>query len=300
MERALAHDLNNVLQTIAQAAELIAPGPESEPALSIIGNALAELFRAARVSKRSSAPDADPDKAPPNASTDYRSVTVAAQADLVRAARVSKRCDDHFNHILQAIAQAADQIPPTAENTPLTSIIRRSVGQARRIMDDAAGRDPAAPLNCIVHDAAQFVRDFNGVGGGPAVSFAIDVSESVWVRMPPAAIERTLVNLFVNASEAARLSGRDSVRIEVTATAANSTASITIRDNGPGIPETALPHIFEPGYSSAASPGSGLGLQIVQAAVTSAGGEVSAANRAGSPGAEFTLRIPTPAMAATA
>jgi signal transduction histidine kinase len=74
---------------------------------------------------------------------------------------------------------------------------------------------------------------------------------------------------------------------------------LTVRDTGPGIPAEHLPHIFDRFYKADGSragntipSGSGLGLSIVQAIVTSHGGSVSAGN-APSGGAEFTLVLPT-------
>ena len=74
-----------------------------------------------------------------------------------------------------------------------------------------------------------------------------------------------------------------------------------VRDTGPGIPAEHLPHIFDRFYKvdgsragSTIPSGSGLGLSIVQAIVTSHGGSVTAANAAGG-GAEFTIVLPAQA-----
>ena len=74
--------------------------------------------------------------------------------------------------------------------------------------------------------------------------------------------------------------------------------AVVVRDTGPGIPSEHLPHIFDRFYKAdgarAGSPipaGSGLGLSIVQAIVTSHGGSVTASNAEGG-GAEFTMLIP--------
>jgi two-component system sensor histidine kinase CpxA len=61
---------------------------------------------------------------------------------------------------------------------------------------------------------------------------------------------------------------------------------LSVRDHGPGVPKSALPHIFEPFYRvaddrSRGSGGTGLGLAITEQAVTLHGGTVSARNREG-------------------
>lgn len=84
------------------------------------------------------------------------------------------------------------------------------------------------------------------------------------------------------------------VRIETNVR--DGTVELTVSDDGPGIPETALEHIFERFYRadpsrSRRSGGSGLGLAIVRAIVEAHGGTVSAANN-DDLGARFTVTLP--------
>jgi two-component system sensor histidine kinase CpxA len=72
-------------------------------------------------------------------------------------------------------------------------------------------------------------------------------------------------------------------RVELTVTAENAVARICVRDNGPGVPEAALPKLFTPFYRvddarGTATGGSGLGLSIVSGAVKVHNGSVSAQN----------------------
>lgn len=70
-------------------------------------------------------------------------------------------------------------------------------------------------------------------------------------------------------------------RIAVNVSAVDGRAQIVIEDSGPGIPESDLPRIFERFYrgeASRTSPGSGLGLSLVWAAVSSHGGTVQVEN----------------------
>lgn len=57
-------------------------------------------------------------------------------------------------------------------------------------------------------------------------------------------------------------------------------ATVSIADNGPGVAEEDLPHIFEPLFRKNAGDGSGLGLTIAQRIVEIHGGGISARNRA--------------------
>ena len=69
--------------------------------------------------------------------------------------------------------------------------------------------------------------------------------------------------------------------------------SLTVRDRGPGIAETDLPHVFDRFYRATAAralPGTGLGLAIVKQTVGDHGGSVSVANADGG-GVLVTLRF---------
>ena len=73
-------------------------------------------------------------------------------------------------------------------------------------------------------------------------------------------------------------------------------AQIIVQDHGPGVPDQALAHIFEPFYRAdeardRASGGAGLGLAITQQIVKLHGGAVQAANREGG-GLELRLTLP--------
>ncbi|WP_078871763.1 caspase, EACC1-associated type [Streptomyces sp. NRRL S-337] len=70
---------------------------------------------------------------------------------------------------------------------------------------------------------------------------------------------------------------------------------IEVADSGGGIPEEALPYVFDRFFKAGSrrprSEGSGLGLSIAQATARLMGGDIRAANRAEG-GAEFTVRLP--------
>jgi C4-dicarboxylate-specific signal transduction histidine kinase len=67
-------------------------------------------------------------------------------------------------------------------------------------------------------------------------------------------------------------------------------ASLVVRDSGPGIAAEALPHLFEPFFTTR-SDGLGLGLSLCETLAAGMGGRLTAANR--SPrGAEFRLTLP--------
>jgi signal transduction histidine kinase len=70
-----------------------------------------------------------------------------------------------------------------------------------------------------------------------------------------------------------------------------------VRDEGPGVPEESIPHVFDrfyrvPGQSK---PGTGLGLAIARDIVVAHGGSITCRPREG-PGAEFQFLLPSAAI----
>ena len=107
----------------------------------------------------------------------------------------------------------------------------------------------------------------------------------------PILLERVLVNLFVNASEA--LLGRSSGNISLHATrapAAPGAVLIEVEDDGAGIDPALLPRVFEPLVTDKPS-GTGLGLAFCRTIAFVHGGTIEAA-RGASGGALFRLVLP--------
>ena len=100
-------------------------------------------------------------------------------------------------------------------------------------------------------------------------------------------IEQVLVNLLRNALDATKLERNPQVDIIL---AAGDTATLTVRDNGPGIEDK--DQLFEPFYTTKqAGAGVGLGLAISSGIVNDLGGRLSARNgQAG--GAVFEMQLP--------
>jgi signal transduction histidine kinase len=100
------------------------------------------------------------------------------------------------------------------------------------------------------------------------------------------ALLRAVRNLLENAFAVA-----DTVVVEVTQTASGSTISVT--DNGPGVPADQRERIFEPFVRLPRSPrsGTGLGLAIVRRTIENHGGTITC-DPSPTGGARFTLRLP--------
>jgi two-component system sensor histidine kinase KdpD len=111
----------------------------------------------------------------------------------------------------------------------------------------------------------------------------------IW--LDPVEIGAVIYNLVENVAKYAP----PDTEILVQARSASGIVSVVVADRGPGVPASALPHLFEPFYRvSDGRPkpqGLGLGLAIVKCLVEAHGGRVLAENRAGG-GARFTFTLP--------
>jgi two-component system, OmpR family, sensor histidine kinase KdpD len=112
--------------------------------------------------------------------------------------------------------------------------------------------------------------------------------------LPPARVDGTLLeqalaNLLLNA---AMHTPADSL-IEVAAAVVGDHFTLTVADNGPGLPTEALGRVFDKFYRlpGAAAGGLGLGLSIVRGFILAQGGQIEAANRPAG-GAIFTIQMP--------
>lgn len=114
-----------------------------------------------------------------------------------------------------------------------------------------------------------------------AHTFSVDGDE-VDVLADPARLQQVLDNLIGNAVKYAPDGG--AIRIQVSREGGH--AVVEIADEGLGIAEDDLPHVFEPFYRGRAQdgrnlPGSGLGLSIVHSLVRLQGGSIRAESRLG-------------------
>lgn len=170
-----------------------------------------------------------------------------------------------------------EQLP----DSPVREAIERDLAEMETLIDDTlaflrAGdsSESAAPtrLDALVEGVAD---DIAALGADIEVSGSL--AQPVLLR--PALTRRALANLMDNAR---RYGGG---RVRVTLSSADGEARIDIDDDGPGVPEAELEHVFEPYVRLEASRarhtgGSGLGLAISRAVIRAQGGEVTLSRRA--------------------
>ena len=108
------------------------------------------------------------------------------------------------------------------------------------------------------------------------------------VELDPTELLQVLLNLCTNARDAMPQGGR----VTVSTRLAGDMVELVVEDEGHGIPDAQIPHIFEPFYSTkGAGRGTGLGLSTCFGIATRAGGKITLENRHGH-GARFIVTLP--------
>ena len=117
---------------------------------------------------------------------------------------------------------------------------------------------------------ASLVRTMQTVSGGKAVSYAVDVPAELNVALDETDLMEVLGNVLDNARKWAAAS------VAVTARRSAGGVSVTVEDDGPGLPASELAFRIERGRRlDEQVEGSGFGLAIVQDLISAYGGEAS-------------------------
>ncbi len=175
--------------------------------------------------------------------------------------------------------------------------ITRETDRMQRIVDDllavaeldAPGAMPLAPVDAHAL-AARVLADFAPVAASRTLALA--GADALWVQANADKLERAIRNLVHNAIRATSAAGRVDIRLMER----GGMGSITVSDDGDGIPEEHMAHVFERFYRvdpgrSRASGGTGLGLTIARGVAEAHGGSIHV-RRAQRGGAEFEIRLP--------
>lgn len=148
----------------------------------------------------------------------------------------------------------------------------------------------ATPLVRVnLAETVRRVLDREVTGGAPVETH---LDERIEVLAHPEYVFRSLANVVRNAI---RYAG-DCGPIVITMDDQDGIASITVTDNGPGIPEAELESVFKPFYRpelarQRETGGVGLGLAIVRTCVEACGGTVQCRNRSPK-GLEVEIKLP--------
>jgi PAS domain S-box-containing protein len=149
-----------------------------------------------------------------------------------------------------------------------------------------------ADINEVMHHAVGLARSY--VKAANLVLEAKATDNLPKLLLNSTQIEQVLVNLIQNAVQAAD----GNVNVFLYCDRVDGQVHLRVEDNGPGISEEELPHIFDPFYSTRQNRGgTGLGLSIAHGIMADHGGNIDVRSIRGQ-GTTFILRFPIPDTAA--
>ena len=154
----------------------------------------------------------------------------------------------------------------------------------------------ARHLNLSVQtiDLKEIIAEVKNVLAKDAEYRSITVGVQVGEKLPPFESDRgKLEQVFFNLCNNAISAMKDGGHLDIEALQNNENfIAVSFTDNGPGIPQSDLKHVFDPFfYSKTGHDGTGVGLSVTYALVQEIGGTISVQSRQGK-GTTFKVDIP--------
>jgi len=147
--------------------------------------------------------------------------------------------------------------------------------------------DTSEPSAVVRHVAALVAPQIKKV----RAQLVIDVPTSKPIAIEAHALQQVLVNLVQNAAQA--LTDGGTITIGAKPAPGGIATTITVSDDGPGIPAADRTRVFDPFFTTKApGTGTGLGLAVCRHLVATAGGSIDVGDGPDGKGAEFRVTIP--------
>ena len=182
-----------------------------------------------------------------------------------------------------------DDLPPIVDD------IRDANRQASDILDRIRSLMRKEAFDIRPLDLNAVVTDVVHVLYSSAANDGVLLVADLAAGLPPITGDRVQVrqvamNLIINAVQATRGHHIGSALVRVSTSRNGSGVVLLVDDTGPGVPEDALPRLFEPYYTTKKD-GLGVGLSISRSIVQSHGGSIEVANLPQG-GARFVVHFP--------
>lgn len=227
-------------------------------------------------------------------------------ADITESRRMAelRQRNERLTTIGEMTAEFAHQVrTPLASTLLYANLLDRSTPSSERI---------AEKITAGLHDLKRMVNDMLGFAAGArraedrvnVVALLKDVQQtlhgqlggntrlrvsvsdaSLSVAANEDALKGALLNLVTNADQA----GGGAATILLHGVRCGDMIRLCVSDDGPGVPEAALPRLFEPFFTTRPQ-GTGLGLSVVKAVADAHAGNVAVATS--ELGTSFTMRLP--------
>jgi signal transduction histidine kinase len=204
---------------------------------------------------------------------------LAREVEELQAEHQSGRADD----LAATLVELSEIVSDGLKRTHSLVCDLRGFAAVSQSHERAAGCDLGKGLRSTIHLLKYGLKERNA-------SVELDVEDGVpTICGDLGALNQVFLNLIKNAAEAFPPEG-GSIRVSLRRD--GGALLVTVADDGPGIPEDAMPLLFEPFFTTkAAGEGTGLGLSISRKIVVAHGGELEVDSEAGR-GARFSVRLP--------
>ena len=224
-----------------------------------------------------------------------RDISVLQERDRLRGALLSSIGHD-LRTPLTAVTGAIDAIRTRDPDDPALASARAEVTRLRRFLDnllemvriDSGALAVALEPIDLTDAVASAVHDLRDLIDGGAVDLQVPPDLPL-VQADPTLLHHILLNLLANAAT------HGGGRIMIEGRNTGSAVTLSIVDNGPGLPEQDPQRIFDAfvrGTGNDRRGGSGLGLAIVRGFADAMGLTLSAANVEAGQGARLTIGFP--------
>jgi signal transduction histidine kinase len=182
----------------------------------------------------------------------------------------------------------------------LVASISRAVALCESTLAFGRAEEPPPRLSLFMLKTAvgEVVESETLASPDGSIDFVLDVPANLSIRADREQLLRVLTNLVRNARQAIEATGQPGT-IEIAAGDGERGWWIRVGDTGPGLPERAREHLFQPFQGGYRKGGTGLGLAIAAELVKGHGGRLGLV-RSDAGGTEFLIELPREAEPAEA
>ncbi len=199
-----------------------------------------------------------------------------------------------INNYIEVLSRS-DQ---NAEHVSITGAIKNEVKRIDTILnyylnqqDEAEFFDPAIDLNQLVRETVRSLQDSDLDLGN--ISLNLNLQDGLGrVQGSGMLMKQILINLIKNAVESFADKGTVDIATRLVFVGSRGwQVEILVRDDGPGLPDQVLKHLFKPVASTKGAGYAGVGLSIVKSMVEDLNGQISCYTSADK-GTSFCIQIP--------
>ncbi len=196
-------------------------------------------------------------------------------------------------HIFADLMESSEDPAVQRAAPKLMNSIGRAINLCETTLAFGKAEEPPPTLSRfrLAELAQEVTENEEHLGERPMVDFVIDMPPNLVIRADREQLYRVLDNLVRNAHQAIKATGQNGT-IRIGGRECAEGWWVRVQDSGPGLPERARDHLFQPFTGAARRGGTGLGLAIAAELIRGHGGRLDLA-RTDETGTEFRIFLPS-------